>query len=503
MRAIDKAAGGLRRLPERVPSRGAGPGRMFDASRFAPTDTPFSPLGRVPYLDVTRLGVAKGSEADQDGAIASALAICLAAGCAAYFPGQTGRYCHAAPILPAVPLIGDVGATVIHGTATGAIPTGAIHFSGVADCFVYGLIKTHEPNPRSAMTLAAGLVLTDTDRFWLAASEVRGTPGAGVFVSGAHRAAFEDLIASDTMADGFHVRPSAARGSATISVSRFQALRTGDDGLAVVSYLTDSFTSAGVFVRDIRVRDQQTAGRGIALAGVTDALVDGFEIDGTVNAGLLLGSDGGNATRGSHRVTVRNGSLRNVGGGPSLHAAMHFRFASGDAVCSGIAVEDVRVASARRHLAFVSSGSPANASALALRRVSGSTSGTFDAMELGGCDGITVADCHLEASGKSGLIVRADADNVTVGGLSARNLNASATASADLVNFAAAGTAKACTLGEIRLDGQDGVLERLVEVGANWTPSFSPGTSRTARVKSGVNASTAGYTDPAYTKRTY
>ena len=73
---------------------------------------------------------------------------------------------------------------------------------------------------------------------------VTGSAASGVFLAGAADFRLEDVTVKDTRADGIHL----SQGSRSGQVLRPRLSGTGDDGVAVVSYLQD-----GAPCRDIRV----------------------------------------------------------------------------------------------------------------------------------------------------------------------------------------------------------------------------------------------------------
>lgn len=131
---------------------------------------------------------------------------------------------------------------------------------------------------------------------------------AGIYVSRTNGFTIAENQVSGTLADGIHVTGGATRGR--VAYNRVQS--TGDDGVAVVSYLGDAAPVSEVLVEQNRV-DHMPWGRGISVVGGDGVTVRGNRVrDVTRAAGILVAREDGWRTRASQRVLVEDNGLYEV-----------------------------------------------------------------------------------------------------------------------------------------------------------------------------------------------
>lgn len=498
-----KAGKGKITTLDRFFNTGTIAGKVFNAGRYAPSFTPFNLTERIPYLNVLDLGVQRNTSTDQRAAILNAITIANKARCALYFP--IGIYTYSAAMSFSVPVIGDgPDDSILYCTNNVSDYNGALNFTDTTGLFAYGIGRQHVSTPRGSASLSAGFLLNGVTNWWQSDCKVTGGATTGWMMEGIHMAAFQRIEAHNTMADGFHIRPRnvvGGRGSASIFVDSYVARGCGDDMFAVVSYTSDPTYSAGIFASNLDCRDQLTTGRGITVLGGADVVIDGFVIDNSVNAGLYLGSDGGNVTRGSSRVVVRNGTINNCGGGSALQGAIQMRFTATEP-SNDILVENVTITQPRRHIGFVS-GSTGGTS-VTLKNLKCEGKAGFNGFDFAAIDKLTIEDLTISGAGQTGIYIANTCDNVVLKNITMSDLNSTGDSSHDGIRTQAASGTKNITLGNISLIRQNTLLQRLVENGTNWAVTLLPNTSRTAKyVASGVSATISGYTDTSYIKTTY
>ncbi|MFS0897876.1 right-handed parallel beta-helix repeat-containing protein [Mycolicibacterium litorale] len=115
---------------------------------------------------------------------------------------------------------------------------------------------------------------------------VDGSAAAGVFVDGVTDFRLTRVTVRDTLADGIHMTDGASNG--TLDHPRTE--RTGDDGVAVVSYGTDR-PCAGITITAPVVEGTRW-GRGIAVVGGRDVSVRDIMVSRTSGAGVYIASEG-------------------------------------------------------------------------------------------------------------------------------------------------------------------------------------------------------------------
>jgi Right handed beta helix region len=138
-------------------------------------------------------------------------------------------------------------------------------------------------------------------------NRIYGATSAGIWVQGAHEFAIIGNAIAGTMADGIHHSEGAADGYIAGNVTD----RTGDDGIAVVSYRS-SERCRRVLIEDNRVSNVSWA-RGIAVVGSADVVVRRNEVVGTGRAaGIIVTREESYDTFGVDRVIVADNRVSEV-----------------------------------------------------------------------------------------------------------------------------------------------------------------------------------------------
>lgn len=159
---------------------------------------------------------------------------------------------------------------------------------------VYGLVRVR---------IADGLII----------SRVRfgKSPSTAIWTSRATNFWFDEIDIQDTYADGIHI----SRGSKHGFVTRITGKNTGDDFVAVTAYTNDGATAydncQDITIRGIKAQSIGT-GRGIAISGGTDIIVEDITMDGVDQAAVFIGRVAGQ-TYDASNITVDNIVGRNTG----------------------------------------------------------------------------------------------------------------------------------------------------------------------------------------------
>lgn len=134
---------------------------------------------------------------------------------------------------------------------------------------------------------------------------VTGSAAAGIFVDGASRFRIERARVSDTRADGIHITGGSRDGV----VDGPTVARTGDDGVAVVSYGRDEGPCVSITVNSPRVYGT-TWGRGLSVVGGRDITYTDVLVQDSNAAALYIAVEGDPYfTTAVENVTVRGGRL--------------------------------------------------------------------------------------------------------------------------------------------------------------------------------------------------
>ena len=158
-----------------------------------------------------------------------------------------------------------------------------------------------------------------------------GTPlqnsasSAGIFIYHATGFLVAENMVSRTLADGIHVTSGSSYGR----IINNYVKETGDDMIAVVSYIGDPSTPASAIASNFdarKARDMnhhitisgnmvagQYWGRGISVVGGENVTIENNSIDRTTHAaGVYLARETSYLTFGVHNILVRNNTITNV-----------------------------------------------------------------------------------------------------------------------------------------------------------------------------------------------
>lgn len=134
---------------------------------------------------------------------------------------------------------------------------------------------------------------------------VDGSAAAGVYAYGATGFRFHHVTVRDTRADGIHLTNGSRKGT----VTRPRVARSGDDGVAVVSYLQDPVPCSDITITSPQVRTT-TGGRGVSVVGGHDISYRDIDVERSSAAGVYLACEGGDfVTHPTTRVSVSGGRV--------------------------------------------------------------------------------------------------------------------------------------------------------------------------------------------------
>ncbi len=149
-----------------------------------------------------------------------------------------------------------------------------------------------------------GLLLKGTDGVVVERVTVRGATSAGVFVDASSDFTLRDVVVEDSLADGIHVTGASQDGAITGAVVR----RSGDDGIAVVSYRDAALPVTRITIDSPRV-ETTTWGRGLSVVGGTRVAFRDVHVRGSDAAALYFASEANWNTHATSGVTVDGGTL--------------------------------------------------------------------------------------------------------------------------------------------------------------------------------------------------
>jgi hypothetical protein len=173
---------------------------------------------------------------------------------------------------------------------------------------------------------------------------VLGAASAGVFVQGASHFQLTRVTVEDSRADGIHMTAGASHGQLDRPVTR----RTGDDGIAIVSYRADATEVSDVRVSSPLV-DGAPGGRGLSVVGGRAVSFSDVEVRNTAAAGLYVACERGDfATRVPSDVSFDGGLVEGANTDASIdQGAVLVYNAQTEQTLSGVSVAHLRIADTR------------------------------------------------------------------------------------------------------------------------------------------------------------
>ena len=179
---------------------------------------------------------------------------------------------------------------------------------------------------------------------------INGSAAAGVFCMGTQHFLLQGLQVSDTRADGIHLTYGSSYGRVESPIVR----RSGDDGVAVVSYLQDPAPCRNITVSHPTIRTT-TGGRGVSVVGGEDVIYHDIDVDDSFAAAVYIACEGGDSvTRPVRRVQVRNGtttranSAANIDHGAVLLYSDRGQGTVADVTVAGLTISGTRAGASRQ-----------------------------------------------------------------------------------------------------------------------------------------------------------
>ncbi|KVE30804.1 right-handed parallel beta-helix repeat-containing protein [Burkholderia sp. TSV86] len=137
---------------------------------------------------------------------------------------------------------------------------------------------------------------------------IRGGASAGIFVFGSADVAVVGNTVQDTLADGIHT----TYGSRNVLVRDNTVKNTGDDMVAVVSYIPDGKMCSNVLIQNNKLLGNYW-GRGATVVGGADVTITGNTVQNVEKAaGILVAQEDSWHTYNSTNVVVSNNDVSNI-----------------------------------------------------------------------------------------------------------------------------------------------------------------------------------------------
>lgn len=157
---------------------------------------------------------------------------------------------------------------------------------------------------------ASGLVLPGTKNFLVQNVTVKGPCGAGIIMHGASYGTVKGSTVMDTGADSIHM----VAKSNHLTVTGNHVIRSGDDGISVVSYQKHGGPVTDIVVSGNTVENNDWA-RGLSVVGGQNVQILGNVVKSTADhAGVYIAQETSYQTYGVSNVLVKGNHLVDTGG---------------------------------------------------------------------------------------------------------------------------------------------------------------------------------------------
>jgi len=210
-------------------------------------------------------------------------------------------------------------------------------------------VATGATSRRWAAWEQMGIRLLGRERDVLRGVTVVRAAAAGVYVGGAGNFTLDHVIVRDSRADGIHLTAGAHDGTVVSPTIE----RSGDDGVAVVSYQQDGPPCHDIAVSSPTVLGT-TGGRGISVVGGNDISYTNIDVRRSAAAAVYLAAEGSPwFSTAPQRVTVTGGRIEGANTDASIdHGAVlvlsgERGLVPQDVHVSGLTVADTRASASR------------------------------------------------------------------------------------------------------------------------------------------------------------
>ncbi|MCG5432099.1 right-handed parallel beta-helix repeat-containing protein [Mycobacterium sp. MYCO198283] len=215
----------------------------------------------------------------------------------------------------------------------------------------------YSANEQHKLTVEAdGVTLSDVT--------IDGSAAAGVFVynrAGDFR--FDRVTVRDSRADGIHMTDGAHDGVVNNPLTE----RTGDDGVAVISYTERAYGRQAPPCRNITINSPvvngTTWGRGVSVGGGENVTYNNVRVSGTSGAGIYVTTEGAPFfTQNTTHVRVNGGTVTGANWTPGVVMGAiavygeHPGYATTDVAISDITVADTPANAERDIVVWVKDG---------------------------------------------------------------------------------------------------------------------------------------------------
>lgn len=209
---------------------------------------------------------------------------------------------------------------------------------------------------------------------------INGAAGAGIYLGGVSNFLLDQVTVLNSRADGIHM----TNGSHNGIVRQATVRGSGDDGVAVVSYQSNSQPCHDIQIMTPTVQSN-TWGRGISVVGGTNITYTDVSIDSSNAAAIYIAQESSYHTYSVNNVKVLSGRLVNsntnssVDHGAVLVYASQSGYGVADVTLSDLTIVNTRASASRNVGVIATGGSTLERVALNRFTITGGPSRSFGA----------------------------------------------------------------------------------------------------------------------------
>jgi hypothetical protein len=152
-----------------------------------------------------------------------------------------------------------------------------------------------------------GLCTSNCNRILIENVFVEGCNAAGIINFNLQQSKIIGCDVRNNLADGIHITDR----SKFVYVAGNHLNNTGDDGIAVVSYLSNTSTCENIVIEGNIVKNSKA--RGITHIGGKTVIIEGNIIEGTSSSGILVNEDTGYGTYAPQNTIIKGNRIVDVG----------------------------------------------------------------------------------------------------------------------------------------------------------------------------------------------
>lgn len=288
-----------------------------------------SGLAQAADIDITTYGAVGNGTTDNYAAIQRALDDAARNKVGVFVPPGVFAY-RGALSADGIRISGMGAASVLHGLDP---QNAGLRMRGAGPKVENLKFTVYPPATRGAALRAQRVSFRGASDFLVSNVIVDGSGAGGIYMEHSTNGTVRNSTVMNTKADGIHVTGT----SAYITVDNNRLIKTGDDGVAVVSYKSSPQTVHHVVARNNVVKDN-VGGRGMSIVGGRDVLYENNHIENNKDwACVYIAQEGNYNTYAASNAVIQYNTTKNcgsnitghaglflVGGGPDFHESIRF-----------------------------------------------------------------------------------------------------------------------------------------------------------------------------------